>query len=384
MSIVGLLGLLINLVALPFASARLTQNRTLLFGALLLVHLTTTFIYYQYALSSPADTRFYYYDPLRMRTWNFQPGTVFTIQLIDYIRSIIGGTYFDFFMIFQAFGFWGIIVLLRIFDELQMGLTSHNSTLINGLLFLPGIHFWSSSIGKDGPLFLTVTLTIWSTLQLRRRIYVFAAAIGLMALFRPHIALLAVVALAVAAFFDRRYSLLAKAALLIFAIGGAAMVASTIQSTFEVRVTDANSVSDFVTRRNEITQSLQGGTAVRDASFAFKVFSLLFRPLFYDAVGLFAFIASLENLVLLIIVGFLLAMPLRSMQLAKSVFPLRFAAIFGLLVTLALSFIYYNVGLGLRQKTMILPSLFVLFAAQWSLYQFRSRQRHALRTELKV
>lgn len=384
MSIVGLLGLLLNLAALPFASARLTHNRTLLFGALLFVHLATTVVYYEYALNSPADTRFYYYDPLGMRTWNFQSGTVFTIQLIDYVRSIIGGTYFDFFMIFQAFGFWGIIVLLRIFDELQAGLTSQHSVLINGLLFLPGVHFWSSSIGKDGPLFLTVTLAIWSTLQLRRRVYVFVAAVGLMALFRPHIALLAVVSLAAAAFFDRRYTLLAKAALLIFAIGGAAMVASTIQSTFEVRVTDANSVSDFVTRRNEITQNLQGGTAVRDASFAFKVFSLLFRPLFYDAEGFFALIASLENLVLLIIVGFLLAMPVRSVRLAKSVFPLRFAAMFGLLVTLALSFVYYNVGLGLRQKTMILPSLFVLFAAQWSLYQFQLRRRPAVRAELKV
>ena len=54
---------------------------------------------------------------------------------------------------------------------------------------------------------------------------------------------------------------------------------------------------------------------------------------------------------------------LEPLQLTRQVFFIRFALVFSIIITLTLALVYYNVGLGLRQKMMIMPGLLVFFAA---------------------
>ena len=62
------------------------------------------------------------------------------------------------------------------------------------------------------------------------------------------------------------------------------------------------------------------------------------------------------------------------MTLFKNVVFLRYATTFALLVMILLAVVYYNVGLGLRQRTMFLPGLLCLFVAARLMTQFRAQR----------
>jgi hypothetical protein len=374
MSWVGLTGILLSLCAYPFAFVEKTRGRIGIFMLAAIVHVVTAVVYYDYVQTNSADSVLYYFDPYDMIREPLRPGTIFVVHLTQAFKSAIGGTYLDYFLIYQAFGFWGIAFLMRTIEEIYLELDVPQPKLAFLVLFLPGVHFWTSAIGKDAPLFLACALAVWATMRLKQRFLMFALAIVIMAAFRPHIALAAIIALAVAAFFDPRSKGYVKLVLFTAAVAGAAAVAGSIESAFSVDVTDADSVSDFVARQSQVATTIGGTTAVVGASYPVRLLSLLFRPLFVDAQGAFGLIASVENVFLLFVVGTLFVRFRDSLKLARQIFFLRFALIFFGVLALMLALVYYNVGLGLRQKMMFMPGLLTFFIAVWAVRQVKTRR----------
>ena len=381
MTILGVIGILLSFIGLFFASVRPSQPRAIFAIFLILLHIGASFAYYGYVQSNPSDAFLYYYDALLMRNLDFELGTVFVVKFVHALKSVLGGTFLDYFLLFQVFGIWGVLLVFRTFQEIHDHLGQRPSQLSYAILLFPGLHFWTSALGKDGPIFFAVSLAVWAVIKLRSRIVAFVIAIGIMILIRPHVALVATIALAVAAFFDNRANRLAKTMLLLIALAGASYIALTVKSTFSVDVTSANSISDFFADQQQKAQAQSGGTMVRDASFAVRLFSLLFRPMFIDANGIFALVASVENLLTLILFGFLLWNWKELWWLARRVFFLRFALLFAITMLLLLTLVYYNVGLGSRQKAMIYPALFAFFVSQWA---FHRAQRWARRQAASV
>ena len=363
MTLVGLLGPIIALLAWQMAFVERTRTRAAIFFLAFLTHIGTTILYYFWVQTTVADTILYYDDPYSFYGTGFGMGTRFVIYMVQYLKDILGGTYLDYFLLFQAFGFWGVVLMMRIFEEIHIELGTKQSPFTYLLFFLPSIHFWTSAIGKDAPLFLAASLAVWSAMQLRRRFIAFGLSILIMVLFRPYIALAALMALALSAFIDPRNSVGTKLVLLLAAFAAVVPVLGTVDNTFRVDVTSAESVSDFFQYQSEISAQDEGGSAVVGASYPVRIFSLLFRPLFVDANGAFGLIASLENLFLM----FILFQMLRNFgsvkKLVRSVFFVRFGSIFAVVLILLLGFVYYNVGLGLRQKVMFMPGLLTLFVA---------------------
>ena len=363
MTLVGLLGPIIALLAWQMAFVERTRTRAAIFFLAFLTHIGTTILYYFWVQTTVADTILYYDDPYSFYGTGFGMGTRFVIYMVQYLKDILGGTYLDYFLLFQAFGFWGVVLMMRIFEEIHIELGTKQSPFTYLLFFLPSIHFWTSAIGKDAPLFLAASLAVWSAMQLRRRFIAFGLSILIMVLFRPSIALAALMALALSAFIDPRNSVGTKLVLLLAAFAAVVPVLGTVENTFRVDVTSAESVSDFFQYQSEISAQDEGGSAVVGASYPVRIFSLLFRPLFVDANGAFGLIASLENLFLM----FILFQMLRNFgsvkKLVRSVFFVRFGSIFAVVLILLLGFVYYNVGLGLRQKVMFMPGLLTLFVA---------------------
>ena len=363
MTLVGLLGPIIALLAWQMAFVERTRTRAAIFFLAFLTHIGTTILYYFWVQTTVADTILYYDDPYSFYGTGFGMGTRFVIYMVQYLKDILGGTYLDYFLLFQAFGFWGVVLMMRIFEEIHIELGTKQSPFTYLLFFLPSIHFWTSAIGKDAPLFLAASLAVWSAMQLRRRFIAFGLSILIMVLFRPYIALAALMALALSAFIDPRNSVGTKLVLLLAAFAAVVPVLGTVENTFRVDVTSAESVSDFFQYQSEISAQDEGGSAVVGASYPVRIFSLLFRPLFVDANGAFGLIASLENLFLM----FILFQMLRNFgsvkKLVRSVFFVRFGSIFAVVLILLLGFVYYNVGLGLRQKVMFMPGLLTLFVA---------------------
>jgi hypothetical protein len=375
MSLLGVIAILMSFAGLSFCSARPSQGRSLWAIAMILLHLAASFAYYAYAQSNPSDATLYYYDPYHFRSADFELSTVFVVKLVYALRTVVGGTFLDYFLLFQVPGIWGILLLYRTFQEVHDQLGQKPSQLSYALLLFPGLHFWTSALGKDAPVFFAISLAVWAAIRLPKRVAAFAVAIGLMVLFRPHVALVATVTIAVTAFFDSRSNKLAKVVLLAIALVGTSYVALSVKNTFSVDVTSANSIGDFLADQQQKAQNQTGGTMVRDASFPVRLISLLFRPMFIDANGLFALIASLENLFTVFLVGFMLFNWKESFWLMRRVFFLRFTLLFAVSMILLLTLVYYNVGLGSRQKVMMYPAFFAFFVAQWAYHRQRIWQR---------
>lgn len=365
MTVVGLFGVLLGLLALPFAFVQHRRYQVILFLGLLLLHAVASVIYYWYAQSNPADSNLYYYPTKELLRLDISPGTIFTIHLVHFLKSTLGGTYLDHFLIFQAIGFWGVAFLLRTFDELALELKVRPSVLVWGVLFLPSTHFWTSAIGKDSPLFLGVSIAVWSTMRIKTRLPFLAFALLVMALFRPHVALIATISLALAAAFGRSTTTQAKAGLLILGLVGIAITANTVETSLQVDVSSPGSISSFVERQQAVNEEVGGGTSVRNASFPVRLLSLLFRPLFFDVNGPMALIASIENVFMIAFVIYTYRTKGGMVRIFREVYFFRFALFFTCILLLMLSFVYYNVGLGLRQRSMVLPALFSLFVTQY-------------------
>lgn len=377
MTFVGIFGILIGLLAALYAFVRPTRLTVVVFVALFAVHVLSAVIYHTYAQYNPSDSELYYFDPADWyHTETIKVATVFVVFLVQWLKSLFGGTYLDYFLLFQAAGFAGLALMLRIFQEIYGEVGTQPPSWAYLFLFLPGLHFWTSMIGKDVLLFLAVTLSLWSAMNLRRRYLFFAGAVLLMVIVRPHIAVAAAAAVSLTLFFDRRTGRFMRFALLIVALGGMVGALTTLQTTFRFDVTDAESVSDFLASRDAATQGEAGGSTGVRGSFPVRFASLLFRPFFIDAEGLFGLLASFENVVLIPIYAFILWNLREVRQLAKAAAFVRYAAVFSITVALMLTLVYYNVGLGLRQRTMIIPGLLVVLVTLLAV-------RHARRVHVR-
>jgi hypothetical protein len=365
--IVGLAGAVISVGALPVSSVKGTSGRTFLALGLLVLHLVACVAYYVYVQSNPADANAYYFDKLHYSSAPFALGTVFVGKITQVLRTNLGGSFLECFIFFQAIGFWGIMILMRTFQEIQFKMRVSETTLPYYLLFIPGIQFWTVAIGKDAPLFFAVSLCVWCLLELRKRLILFAVSLLVMVAFRAHIALIVMTSLAAAAFLHSKISFGRKAGLLGVALIGVALLASTVSATLNVDVTDTSSLENFLQEREDIAARIGGQTTIGDVSIPIRFLSLLYRPFFVDAGNWLGTIASFENVGSLLLTIYLVKNWRSVVFLTRRVFFARFCLILSIVLITLLALVYYNIGLGLRQRTMVLPALLSLFVALWAM-----------------
>lgn len=363
----GIVGVLISLAALGIAWSRMTTARLVLTVAMLIAHLVACVYYYLYSQTAASDSVTYYFDLLHYYYQPFSLGTVFVTKLVGFLKLTFGATYLDCFLIFQAIGFAGMTLLVRVFDEIEANVGVPDRRGYMALLFLPSVNFWTVAIGKDAPLFFAVSLCVWSILRFRKRFLYFCLSLGVMILFRAHIALMAATALAAAALFEPSISFGRKLGLLTVALLGVWATIGPVQQTLKVDVTSVSAVSTFVAENNNIYANVAGTTSIGKAPFLFKVISLLFRPFFFDAGGLMGLIASAENVGVVVAFIYVLMHWRDLAHLVRRVFFIRFALLFAFILLFSLSLLYYNVGLGLRQRVMAYPMMFSILVAMWSM-----------------
>lgn len=374
MTFLGLFGLLLGWAVYPFAFIRATRLRVAMFGIYFVVHTLAALVYYISVQNAPADTSQYYFDKWHVYGTGFGAGTAFVIYLVQWLKSVVGGTYLDYFFLFQAVGLWGIGVLMRCFEEIYAELQTEQPFWTFLVLLIPGLHFWTSAIGKDAPLFFSAALALWASMRIKRRLVPLGVAALIMLVFRPHIALMLLLSLAIAMILDKRTGGIFKVVLLGLSAAAGIVIAMTIRSAFAVDVTSVDALMTFYESQAEVTAELEGSTAVIGASFPVRMLSLLFRPFFFDSEGGFGLIVSMENLAMVFIIGLLVVRVRDIGRMFRNVMYIRCAVIFFAGMTILLSSLYYNVGLGLRQRTMYMPALLMLFVSVLAVRQTARRQ----------
>ncbi len=360
MTIIGVLGIALGLLAWPIAVIDRNRTAIVFFFITYILHVLAAVYFYYFSLTNISDSTHYYHDPHGFGTYGFRLATGFLYWFLHVCRSWLGGSFLDYFLVFQAFGYFGIAFLMRIFQEIYHELGMKTPVYAYLILFFPGIHFWTSSIGKDGIVFTGICMSLWAAMQFRTRMVWFGVGTALVLLIRPHIAIIMAAALALTLFFDRQSRWYVRLSLFLIATVGLAVTAITFRSAFAVDVTSAESVTDFLAAQAQVVEDA-GVASAGGGNLAYNFFSLLFRPMFLDAEGFLGLIASIENLTLaLVVIGPMIFFLAKVVRAARAVSFVRYALIVAIGTALALSMVYYNVGLGLRQRTMFLPALFVI------------------------
>ncbi|HEX9931934.1 MAG TPA: hypothetical protein VGB08_03755 [Allosphingosinicella sp.] len=373
MTFLGVIGILIGLIAIRWAYIEPTRLRFAHFALCYILHLAATFAYYEFSKANLTDAGGYYYDYVNFyQDVGFGVGTLFVTYIVQSLKSFVGGTFLDFFLIFQAISFFAICLLMRTIEEIYRELGVEQPLYTYVLPLLPGLHFWTCAIGKDGFLLLGVCLGIWSAMNLKSRWPAMLLGLLLMLLIRPHIAALGVAAVGGTIFFDRQTRPALRVAIVFVSLIGLAVAANSFRQAFSIDVTNADSVSNFLAAHEEVTQDadVAGNSAVY-GSYPFKLMSLLFRPMFIDAEDIMGLAASAENFILLLLFGGIFVHFRTLVLLTRRLRFVRFAALFGATCALLLALVYYNIGLGLRQKTMFVPAVIILFVAVVALARAR-------------
>jgi hypothetical protein len=372
--IVSLLGLIISLFAYLFAFPDPRNRRFDIYLALFAVHLASAVAFWLLSFEEAMDAFTYYRDPYNMIEEDpLESGTFFIVHIVQNIRLTLGGSFLDHFIFFQCFGMVGLALVMRAFNEVADSLGMQLPWQAYLLLFLPGLHFWSAGIGKDGPMIMAIALSLWASLRIQRRILWFALAVLIMVLIRPHIAAIAMLAAACGLFFSKQLSSRVRVVLAPVALIALAFVVVKVFNRFNLSL-DTEAVSDFVETQQSHGETHGSGAALQELIFPLKVWSLLFRPFFNDALGmgLMGWAAAVENTVLLGIFGYVAYHVRLVVRLSFHVFFVAYASVFSVATVVALALVNYNLGLGQRQKMMAVIAVLLIFTTIFLYKRFQA------------
>jgi len=332
--------------------------------SLYLWHSFFCIFYFWYSLNNTADSTLYYMISYSYGS-GFNFGTAGIYYFVSFFTQVLNLSYGNVFLIFNIVGYIGLLSFASALQSVTTGSRFDVRKYSALLLYLPGMSFWSTAIGKDALTFMAAGLITWAVLDVTRR----WPAVAVSALFflvpRPHMAGVLLLAFSLALLVSSNLGIYKKISLLIVAIP-----VSLIAVQFGLNYAglgDASDLSDvgdyFEVRQGH---NLGGGSSLDIAgmSLPLRLFTYLFRPLMFDAAGILGLVVSIENLILL----FLTVGVVFRKKRTKSVLG-RFEIVFFLTFVLISWFILANttanLGIAIRQKTMFLPMLIVLLLSFW-------------------
>ncbi len=309
---------------------------------------------------------------------------VFPMYLWTAVSFITGPSIIGMFQVSALLGFLGSYLFLQAFEVAQPH-KGDKRFLALMLFILPSIVFWSSLIGKDSLVFFFLGLGTYAFANLSdvirfRHLLGLGISFTAIALIRPHVGLSLALALGFG-WICRLRNPKGLAALLrpievtvAAAIIGLVVynVTSSIKEGWGIEGFSAQDLAAYYERRHVGFATTAGGsalpTAIRGSSpgdilefLPLAIVTVLFRPFIFEAHNILAFVSSLENAFLVLL------MLLRWRNLAaaaRSVFSSPFVCFVAaalVLTSVAIS-VEWNLGAIIRTRTMILPFLIILLS----------------------
>jgi hypothetical protein len=332
-----------------------------LFFLLLLYHTGMSIFYYFWQAWPPLDTANYYGTAKEARS-------IFSLSHVgrDYVSLIIYPfvkyTYLSFFsgfMLFNIIGFIGMIFFYITLKERMQG-QDHSLNLLNLIIFLPGINFWTAPIGKEAILFPAIMMILYALNNLHQRIFYFALGSLFLALIRPHVFFMIILSLLLPMFFWAKTKTIHK--IIFFPLLFILMVPaySLLLQRTELDTINLDTAQEFIEERG-VNWGGGSGVDIQNYNSVFKIFTYLYRPLFFDSRSIFMVLASCENLLYLLFTWQMVSFKfLKFIKEEKNLF-VCFNLVFFLIGAVLMSHTEGNLGTAVRHKTMIMPSLLALF-----------------------
>lgn len=324
-------------------------------------HTAFCILYFYFASFSKADANLYYNIGVQ-GVFVLRPGTRLVETFTSFFAANLGFGRFNTYLVFNMFGVAGLLLLAKVVLSLWPVCSGWRKYVPYLMLFMPGINFWSSAIGKDAPAFFAASLATYASLDISRRKTLLILAFFVMFAVRPHVAAFMLLAAGISALSSSHIGRVSRISLFTIVI-----IASVYTTQFVIKYVglddqlSAQGIADYVDSRQGKNMEGDGAIDISVLPLPLQMFAYLFRPLFYDVKGFLGIAASVENaFFLLIFVTFLLRNFFNI--LLNKMFMVKFNIIFIFVGLIIFSITIANLGISVRQKTMLMPSIFLLIA----------------------
>lgn len=282
-------------------------------------------------------------------------GTSF-ILFLNYPFLKLGLPFWFGFLLYGFIGFLAILIYIK-----WIHLVFGRQLRINGInilpifYFLPNFQYWTSGLGKEPLIFLGLASFFYAIASGKCKSFSFCIGSLLVLIIRPHVAMMLLSSGVLVLFFNKNYSFKTR---IIIASIGCIIVSILLYFVFQmthIRYWNWERISYF--NDYSIRSFRYSGSYVPmlDYNWFYKMFSFYFRPLFYDAHTLLAFLASIENFLILLM--HLLAVFFIFLYYRKISFPQWVKWVFMFTIVCGLLYVqrYANLGIFMRTKMMFQP-----------------------------
>jgi hypothetical protein len=348
-------------------------------------HTLFTIIYYIFQMFSRSDSQDYYLRPQQnYADWfsAYATGTPF-IDFVGYpFINYLGFTFEMMFVLFAWMGYWGFVFFYVYFKEnLKYKHKFLGMDLVALLIFLPNMHFWTVSLGKGSIIFWGLGMVMYGLSQLKtRKVHLL---LGLLIVYhvRPHVFLFMAVGIVVGLFTGRQKVPLYQK-LLVFGASIGAMVLLYDKIMAFSKIDGDNVMQSFnqfsAVRAYELSKA-GSGIDISNYPLPLKLFTFWFRPLFVDAPGAMGLVVSVENMIYLALAAKLFQKGFFKF-IRKGSALLKTSAVTFIATSFALSNTMSNMGIIIRQKSMIMYFLFfvILMFLDYKKHQQVMKKQRAL------
>ncbi len=360
--LVIILILLVNLVIVKSISSKFDCKPGNFPWILFLFHVLISGAYIFYTSDSNSDSWSYYIVPHGIDDWfsMYESGTKFISFLAWPLIQIFGLSFFSNMVIFSYFGYLGILLFyLTALENIKLNTSKSKMGPIELVFLLPNLHFWTSSLGKGSMSLFAIGLFAFGLSRFNRRFLWILLGGYIIYMIRPHILLAVVIGILIGVFLTN-VGIKPVFKWLIFLLS---IVAFSYLSESVLKFTDTDSLnfttsSTFSHRTNELSKA-SSGVDIQNYNQLEKVLTFWFRPLFFDQLGAFGFIASFENAIYIFMFVTIIRRLFSNWFKFNGLFKIfLFSFILGSVVLAQVS---GNLGIALRQKTQFMPFLFIIY-----------------------
>ncbi|WP_299987986.1 hypothetical protein [uncultured Pontibacter sp.] len=329
---------------------------------LYIYHLIFWLIYYLYATFNASDSKQYYARGGSYENWLSAYGTDSKfIHFVSYpFIKTIGFSYESTMVLFSWFGFLGFVYFYLFFKENnKLNVKFKGYDLITLVLFLPNMHFWTASLGKGSLIFMGIGMFAYAMKTPHKRVMSLLLGSFVVYNIRPHMFLFLAVGAIVGYFTGKEKVPLYQKLLVYVAFAGGTFL--LMDNILAVAGLDSENTLDsfetFADRQSGYLAKAGSGVDISSYPLPLKLFTFWFRPLFVDAPGALGIFVSFENLFYL-----LLALQLLDKDfipfLKNSPSLVKMSLVIFIAASIALSFVMSNLGIAMRQKSMVMYFLF--------------------------
>jgi hypothetical protein len=336
-----------------------------LMNILFLYHFFFWLVYYLYALFNPSDSLAYYDRPQNpLNGWLDFFGTSTTF--IDFMSwpfiNIFQFSYEMMMVLFAWLGYLGFLYAYLFFREnIPLKIKVFKKIdLLTLILFFPNMHFWTASLGKGAPIFMGLMMFAYAIKDPKSRIFSIIFGSLLIYYIRPHIFLFVAVGTVLGYMSGKdKISFGKKLLIYIVMIGGLILVQDQILAVAGLQGSEdlVEGFEDFSEDRAQSLSTSGSGVDMSSYPLPLKFFTFWFRPLFIDAPGMLGLITSVENLIYLLL--FIKILNRGFLKFIKnSTIVVKMSLVVFFLSSFAMTFVMSNLGIIMRQKSMVMYFLF--------------------------